>query len=215
MNNTKHFDEAAAQWDEKPSRVKMASEIVEFLIKRTPINPKMEALEYGCGTGIASALLSKKLRKITAADYSAGMLKEVRAKIKKLNIDNIEPLQLDLTREEAPKQTFDFIFSSLAMHHIEDTQCVLNKFHSLLKPGGYVAIVDLDKEDGSFHLSAEDSHVKHSGFDRNKFMAMLKNAGLTNPTAHTACVIERFDDDGTKRGDYPVFMIMAQKSKTN
>ena len=39
----------------------------------------------------------------------------------------------------------------MTMHHIEDVSALVRTFRGMLKPGGWLAPVDLDTEDGSFH----------------------------------------------------------------
>ena len=42
----------------------------------------------------------------------------------------------------------------MAMHHVEDTAHFLKTLYDHLNPGGFIAVADLDKEDGSFHSRA-------------------------------------------------------------
>ena len=54
------------------------------------------------------------------------------------------------------------------MHHVEDTEKLIQRFAEHLKPGAKIALADLDKEDGSFHPQ-DTKGVFHSGFDRDEF----------------------------------------------
>jgi len=54
----------------------------------------------------------------------------------------------------------------MALHHIESTQALVQVFSDHLKPGGMVALADLDKEDGSFHPEGSEG-IFHRGFERN------------------------------------------------
>jgi len=47
---------------------------------------------------------------------------------------------------------YDLIINAMAMHHVEDTDNMLSAFSAHLKTGAKIALADLDKEDGSFHL---------------------------------------------------------------
>jgi hypothetical protein len=36
-------------------------------------------------------------------------------------------------------------------HHVRDIGAMFRRFHEMVNPEGFIAIADLDKEDGSFH----------------------------------------------------------------
>ena len=48
----------------------------------------------------------------------------------------------------------------MTLHHIPDTNGILNKFHALLEPNGYLLVADLEKEDGSFHTDGTTDGIK-------------------------------------------------------
>jgi len=68
----------------------------------------------------------------------------------------------------------------MTLHHIKDVRGLLKRFHHALLPGGYIAIADLDKEDGRFH----DNHdgVFHHGFDRDELGLLFAEAGFRRPS---------------------------------
>ena len=56
----KHFDKAAAGWDQPQRRVELASKIAAAISSGLPLTKKMIALEYGCGTtGLVGLALSR------------------------------------------------------------------------------------------------------------------------------------------------------------
>ena len=103
------------------------------------------------------------------------------------------PLRLDLQVDPLPKDRFGLVCSLLAPHHIPDTLDILTKFHALLGPGGWVALLDLEPEDGSFHGPEVEVH---RGFDRGAFQAELELAGFSRVALSHAFDIQR----GPERG---------------
>ena len=89
----------------------------------------------------------------------------------------------------------------MTMHHIKDVKAMFKKFYSMLKSGGFIAIADLDTEDGSFH--SVDTGVEHFGFDREEFINCAKEAGFIN------CKIEDATTISKSYGDYKVFLLTA------
>jgi len=116
------------------------------------------------------------------------------------------PLRLDLQVDPLPKDRFGLVCSLLALHHIPDTRDLLRKFHTLLEPGGWVALLDLDREDGSFHGPGVEVH---RGFDRGTFQTELELAGFSRAALSDAFDIQREPERGG--GRYPVFLAVARK----
>ena len=207
-NNDKNvFDIKAATWDDNPQRADMAKAIAERIKQTLPLNKNIEAMDFGCGTGLVSVFLAGLVKSITAVDTSRQMLKMLADKLAKNHIDNITTRYADLTAQVDLNERFDLIFSSMAFHHIEDPSALLRKFFNLLRKGGRFAVSDLDKEDGSFH---RDIKAAHHGFDRDEFSNWLKQAGFMDITTQTAHVMNRTDSQGVLR-EYSIFLITAVK----
>jgi len=164
----------------------------------------MKALEYGSGTALLSFALKDQFAEITLMDNSREMTAVTSEKIAAGNIKNMKPLFFDLEHEDFEGR-FDIIYSQMVMHHVKDVDAMLVKFHSLLNPGGYLAIADLYTEDGSFHGDGFDGHL---GFDAEGMAEKLSNIGFKE-TAHQKCfVITRTEDDGSET-KYPIFLLTA------
>ena len=70
---------------------------------------------------------------------------------KKLNADSItsiEPLEWSIGSDSSQLPRFDIKIVSLTLHHVPDTSQAAEVFYSLLKPGGIIAIADLDPDNG-------------------------------------------------------------------
>lgn len=200
------FDARAKTWDEDPAKVERARIVAEAIREAVPLRADMQALEYGCGTGLLSFPLQPELGHITLADSSAGMLEVLRGKIAASGARNMTPVKLDLLQDALPAQRFGLIYSLLTLHHIPDTQGILKAFSTLLEPGGYLCISDLDREDGSFH---GEGFSGHNGFDRAELGAKAEQAGLTQVSFRTVHVMQK--NAGDKQGRYPMFLMIARK----
>ena len=106
-----------------------------------------------------------------------------------------------------PADRFDLTYSLLTLHHIQDVQNILAKFHDVLLPNGYLLVADLDKEDGSFHT--DGSTDVHLGFDRKELQKMVEDAGFGNVTFSTAYEIKK--KIGNEEKTFPVSLMAAQK----
>ncbi len=99
-----------------------------------------------------------------------------------------EVLEKDLSTETLDRK-FDGIISSMTIHHLEDTKTLLLKLYGMLNDGGFMAIADLDSEDGSFH--SDNTGVFHYGFDRIILENMAKEVGFKNIRFDLASTINK------------------------
>ncbi|MDP2267270.1 MAG: class I SAM-dependent methyltransferase [Thiobacillus sp.] len=202
-----HFDARARQWDDNPVFQDRGLKIANAVRKAVPLHRDMNALDYGCGTGLLSFPLKDELATILLADSSSGMLEVVAEKIAAQGVTNMMPMKLDLLTDPAPTQKFDLIVTAMTLHHVPDTDHILRVFHDLLNPGGYLCIADLDQEDGSFHGPEVD--VYH-GFDQADLGRRTTLAGFADVQFQTVFTITKERETGTQ--DYPVFLMTAQRA---
>jgi ubiquinone/menaquinone biosynthesis C-methylase UbiE len=200
------FDQQAAQWDQQASRVKMAVEIAEAMVRALRLGPDQDLLDFGAGTGLVTLRLAAQVRRVFAFDTSAGMLRALRDKLERDGIDNVKVIH------GAPDATpvlpeVDIIVSSMTLHHVRDIPGLARAFKAALRPGGQMAIADLDLDGGLFHT--EQADVLHSGFDRGELGAILFAAGFSGVSFRDATVIEKPGADGIVR-PFTVFLVTAQ-----
>jgi len=194
------FDEAAATWDEKPRRVKTARDVAAAIARRVELSREMDVLDFGCGTGLLSLALQPLVRSVTGVDTSPGMLDVLRAKVREGGITSVATVLLERgARPVLPAGPFDLVVSSMALHHVEDLASLFRAFRSCLRPGGLVALADLDREDGTFHEDPRD--VFHLGFERDEVIGLLHGAGFTELAATTAATVRKNDRE------YPIFLV--------
>lgn len=208
--SSSRFDHAAATWDEQPVRITLALAIAQTIIAQTPVRPDMTAVDYGCGTGLVTLALQPAVQRIIGVDSSPAMLAKLQEKIAALGVTNVETRLLDLATQPPPNDApADLIVSAMTLHHIAEIPRLLAALVQWLRPGGYLALADLDSEDGSFHRDPTDVH--HHGIDRAGLTAQLTTLGCDEVNAVTAHVIARPDATGTLR-QYPVFLVSGRKA---
>lgn len=201
--DTNRFDQIAATWDEAPTRVAMARAVASAIRERIPLTTAMDVLDYGCGTGLLTLALQPQTRHITGADTSAGMLAALEKKVAAAGLTAVTLTHLTADNAFGVSGTFDLIASSMTLHHVRDVQPLLARFRAQVRPGGWVALADLDHEDGTFH-QPDVTDVYHLGFDRTEFQDWLEQAGFEDVEVATAFTRHR---DGR---DYPVFLATAR-----
>jgi len=201
------FNKVAAEWDSNPTRVTLARAVVDAIRIAVPLRADMQALDFGAGTGLVTLGLLSDVNSVTAVDASGEMLRVLDEKLRSLRIANVHTLQCDISRAPLPANQFDLVVSSMVLHHLPDVSPVLQRLRPCLRPGGWIALADLDTEDGSFH--ADMTGVFHNGLDRRDVCQWLEQAGFSNVVARNAHTITRPVTGGTTR-KYGVFLITGR-----
>ncbi|RBW48533.1 class I SAM-dependent DNA methyltransferase [Marinobacter sp. F3R11] len=195
------FAHKAQVYEQSPARVDNVSNIANTILEKAELVPAMHLLDFGSGTGLLLERIAPHVKKITAVDISPSMNRQLAEKQGKLACE-LEIRELDLEKQTM-EERFDGVISSMTMHHVRDVESMFRRFYELVKPGGFIAISDLDKEDGSFHT--EDTGVFHFGFDRGEIASAARQAGFDDAEVVSASMIER------ETGNYPVFLLIASR----
>jgi ubiquinone/menaquinone biosynthesis C-methylase UbiE len=202
------FDNEAASWDKNPGRVKLAKDIAEAILEENILTADIDVLEFGCGTGLLTVLLSPHVRSVTGVDSSQGMLNVLRGKIESKGLTNIRALYLDTEKGDTLEGTYDLLVCSMTLHHVKETKPLLDLFYTIAAPQGYLCITDLDPDEGQFH--GDNDTVFHHGFDRATLRQALMEAGFDGIRVRTAAEVVRPIPDGGTRS-FSVFLMIGQK----
>ncbi len=196
------FHNKAQNWDGMTIPQQLSQTIGPQIVKHVRLHEDMEVMDFGAGTGLLTAHIVPHVKRVTAVDISESMLERLAAKPE---FEGKVRCRCQDIIHEPLEESFDLIVSAMAMHHVEDTRVLCQRFAQHLKPGGKIALADLDSEDGEFHPEATEG-VFHLGFDREALQTLLEDAGFTAIeflTAHTV----------TKEGsDYPIFLVLGHKA---
>jgi 2-polyprenyl-3-methyl-5-hydroxy-6-metoxy-1,4-benzoquinol methylase len=201
------FDIKAADWDKNPMHWDRSVAIAGGILKQIPIKSSFRALEFGAGTGILSFLLKDQLREIVLMDNSSEMIRMINEKIALTRVKSFRSMFFDLEHSDFTDGKFDLIFTQMVLHHVSDVENIITKFHELLNPGGYLAIADLYREDGSFH---DDGFNGHKGFDAENISKLILSNGFSN-ISHKECFVIKRQVSETETKEYPVFLLIAEK----
>jgi ubiquinone/menaquinone biosynthesis C-methylase UbiE len=120
------------------------------------IEPGMNILDVGCGTGSLSVGAKQNLGnngRVVGIDPSSIMIDLARQKAEKAGVE--VDFQVGVIENlEFNDDQFDLVLSSLMMHHLTDElkESGLQEVHRVLKPGGTLLIIELDP--GAFSLAS-------------------------------------------------------------
>jgi cyclopropane fatty-acyl-phospholipid synthase-like methyltransferase len=199
----RNFDREAATWDAEPRRVKLARDIVETIKAEIKLEPGMDIMDFGCGTGLVGLLLRPQVRSLTCVDNSQGMLDVLKGKAAHAGIDGVTTRLVDVSKGGELTGSYDCIVSAMALHHIRDIAGVARQLYQALREGGRIGIADLEQEQGKFH--EDHSGVFHHGFERAQLSGIFAEAGFADIRFRRAAEVEK------PSGKFPVFLMVGSK----
>lgn len=194
------FEHKAKDWDKGDIRVENARTIADAIASKVKLNDSMEVIDFGVGTGLLGFEIAKDVKKVYGVDTSASMLE----KLKEKNSDtlSIEPINQDIIKNPL-KKCFDGLVSSMTLHHVSDLKGFFETIYKNLRDDGFIAIADLEEEDGTFHTDNSDVH--HFGFTEEQLAQIVAACGFKNIEFTNINTIKK------PHRDFGIFLLSAQK----
>ncbi len=160
------WDGLAKNWESNPATEQFAQSVFAQLQQLTQLDG-IKVLDFGCGTGQLSQLLSPIVKDIVALDASEAMIEELDKK----ELLNVEPVVDALSRglvaqHPAFRGQFDLVVASSVLAFVDDVESSLDIAHSLLNEGGYFVHFDwvAESEQDGFTLSRSENALSKAGF---------------------------------------------------
>lgn len=162
---------------ERPERV--ATLKIEDVIQKLALKPGMIVADLGAGPGVFSWPFARAVAPATvyAVDVQPGFITHLEKRAKEQQLTNVRPV---LGKFEDPllPEKVDLAFFHDVVHHIDDRAGYLKKVAGYLKPGGRIAVIELDatRPDAS-HRDQPDLQVTKEQLDGWMTAAGLKKTG--------------------------------------
>ena len=93
-------------------------------------------LEVAAGTGLMTAVIAPRVRRVIATDYAASMLGLLAERMKTAGIPNVDPALRDIYALGYPPGSFDVVVAGNVLHLVPDLERALDALCRVLRPGG-------------------------------------------------------------------------------
>ena len=135
-------------------------------IEKLPVNINDTILDLGCGTGHVAKLLAERSLRVIGIDMNAGLIREAEATNKAFNIQYIVEDLKSLDRLELPMA--DGIWTSFAVAYFPVFAPLLKTWINLLKPYGWIAIVEVNDLFAHFPVSQSTRNTFKKYYERQR-----------------------------------------------
>ena len=103
---------------------------------------KGKLLDFGCGFGVESMLLSSHCSSITGIDLDKIKISVFKKLLKQTGIKNIKAQVVDGENMPFRQKSFDFAFCNESLSHVGNIEKALAEIFRVLKTGGKIIVAD-------------------------------------------------------------------------
>jgi ubiquinone/menaquinone biosynthesis C-methylase UbiE len=117
---------------------------VEIIVTNAGIHGNV--LDFGCGFGIHSIILSDFCDHVTSIDLNEEKISTLKKILAEIGVKNVKPvLSCHPSKLPFAEKTFDVTYCSEVISHVDDVAITLSEIHRVLKNDGKVIIADTGK----------------------------------------------------------------------
>ena len=195
-----HFEQKAQEWDKSIRRNITPQAIADAIKSKVKLTKTMTLMDFGVGTGLLGFKILPEVKEMYGVDMSPSMLQKLQEK----NTPDlhIKTICQDIVKEPLTLK-FDGVISSMTLHHIENLSSFFRTIYTNLNENGFIAIADLESEDGTFH--SDNSGVYHFGFNKEELVTIVKKSGFKDISFQQVTTISK------PQKDFEVFLLTARK----
>ena len=162
---------------ERPERV--ATLKIDDVIEKLALKPGMIVADLGAGPGVFAWPFARAVAPATvyAVDVQPGFITHLEQRAREQQLTNVRPVLGKFDDPLLPEKV-DLAFFHDVVHHIADRAGYLKKVAGYLKPGGRIAVIELDptRPDAS-HRDEPDQQVTKEQLDGWMTAAGMKKTG--------------------------------------
>ncbi len=168
-----YFNQVAGRFDRSYGPGRSWQAFGQLLLR---VLPPLTVADLGSGEGLLSELLARRCRKVIAVDNSERMVEFGARKARRNGLKNLEFRLGDLADPPIAAGSVDLAILIQALHHAEDPARALRGTYRILRPGGQVVVLDLQRHD--FEEARNLYGDRWLGFAESDLDRWLQEAGF-------------------------------------
>lgn len=188
LRDVKSWPELEGSLWREPGLVEQTYAVL-YQVVRNRLDPPMDVLDLGCGTGYMALELAREGCRVLGVDADAESIELARrardADPVLRDRDLLSYEVADLRVWDTPPETFDVVVACRVFHHIPDAEKVLGRVGRWLRPEGRLVCIEF----------AYDLFDRRCAMWLYQVRGLLQSAGLLQPDGH----LPNDPDTGTAR----------------
>jgi len=140
------FDSIAPVYDSPATR--FSPFCADRLVNYVKPKPGSKVLDVATGTGAVAVPFAQAIGaggRVTAVDFSAGMLDRAEANIRKMALKNVDLHEMDAERLDFRSNYFHSVVCSYGLFFLPDMSRALREWVRVLRPGGTLAFTSFEE----------------------------------------------------------------------
>jgi demethylmenaquinone methyltransferase/2-methoxy-6-polyprenyl-1,4-benzoquinol methylase len=171
------FDTVATRYDTTNTVLSLGNDQLWRIATTRAVDPRpgMSILDLAAGTGASSVALARSGARVTAADFSPGMIAEGRRRHG--GIPNLSFTQADATALPFGDDEFDVVTMSFGLRNVIDPKKALAELLRVTKPGGRLVVCE-------FSHPPHPAFAKLYGFYNDRVLPLVARVVSSNAEAY-------------------------------
>jgi len=214
MHERDYFEQIAPTWDAYVASA-YEVELQERLTRLLPWHQNMTVLDVGTGTGYLAGMMAPLVGEVIGVDCTPAMLTRAGEKMAQAGYQHVS--FREGMAEQLPFATgsVDVVMCHMLLHHVVSPRTVLAEFRRVVRPDGYIVIIDAHAH--KHHWTPEAFGDLHYGTDLKKLQRHVSALQMQTLLVEDAGISHSGNFIGRK-ADFTNFLLIGQahgRGRTN
>ena len=202
-----YFEQIAPTWDDYVASA-YEVELQERLTRLLPWRQEMTVLDVGTGTGYLAGMMAPLVGEVIGVDCAPAMLTRAGEKMVQAGYQHVSFREGMAERLPLATGSVDVAMCHMLLHHVVSPRTVLAELRRVVRPGGYVVIIDAHTH--THHWTPQAFGDLHYGTDLKKLQKHLKALRMNMLQVEDAGVSHSGNFIG-RAADFTNFLILGQR----
>ena len=202
-----YFEQIAPTWDDYVASA-YEVELQERLTRLLPWRQEMTVLDVGTGTGYLAGMMAPLVGEVIGVDCAPAMLTRAGEKMVQAGYQHVSFREGMAEHLPLATGSVDVAMCHMLLHHVVSPRTVLAELRRVVRPGGYVVIIDAHTH--THHWTPQAFGDLHYGTDLKKLQKHLKALRMNMLQVEDAGVSHSGNFIG-RAADFTNFLILGQR----